>query len=410
MDEHNQPRRLQNEEHDTFARLGNTSSSTSSGGASPQPSGRQEVDAQETRRFTVELRAADGQAVSRTAGNDAWRALQEFSGFASQDLGRRLGTGAGARLSDRDGVYGVQLEVDNTGANQLKFDTDEGRALYKQVYRERQLAVSQAPMSNRIEAVAPELDQTTAYASLRDTVFGGAFGKLREAVLKQLEQRPQPETKDEEQRLERDRQIVARASFGQLGLIAIELAKDEPNQLRKVLDQVQERVETSVGQNTPEQPNASSTLHGRTADRVEDEPSRTVRPVAEDPPIRERFTAIEHAWRTDYWQRDRPDRLGFTESWLTLKTAEHSAAVIMGMVDRARERGWTKLHLDGSPEFKREAWILATARGLQTSGYTATLGDPRSGQGRAATAEPSSTRTRLPTTSQRASSSNGRPF
>ena len=47
----------------------------------------------------------------------------------------------------------------------------------------------------------------------------------------------------------------------------------------------------------------------------------------------------------------------------------------MGMVDRAVELGWKRLHLEGSPEFKREAWILAHSRGLEARGYTATMGD-----------------------------------
>jgi Large polyvalent protein-associated domain 7 len=376
MDEQSPPRRSQGADREMSARPAGTGGTAAPSGAPTDGRREERTEYIEIARFTVELRAPDGQAVSRSTCGDAWRSVHEFSGLASQDLGRRLGVGASVQLTDRDGVYGAKLEVDDTGANQLKFDTDEGRALYKQVYRERQLALSQAPMSNRIEAMTPEAERPPSVRAVpRAQEQDEAPGQLRESVMERLQQRAEPETAEERHQLERDRQVVARASDVQLGLIATELAKDEPTLLRKVLNQVQREIETSVGQ-------ARSTADGRTpepsrpqAKRPGGEPEKGKRPVHEDPPLSERFTAIEHTWRTDYWQRDRPDRLGFSETWLTLKTAEHSASVILGMVDRARERGWTKLHLDGSPEFKREAWILATARGLETSGYTATLGD-----------------------------------
>jgi hypothetical protein len=92
-------------------------------------------------------------------------------------------------------------------------------------------------------------------------------------------------------------------------------------------------------------------------------------------PVDERFTVSPRLVGNEYWFRDRPDRLAFTETWLTLRTAEHSSAALMGMVDRARELGWQTVHLQGSAEFKREAWVLATSRGLQAMGYTPTQGD-----------------------------------
>ena len=364
MDDYKQQRPSNSRDRQRLAEQRSADAGTTPSAPPKEQTNQERPDSAQHGRFTLELRTPDGQSVSATSSSSAWRALHVFAGWASQDLGKRMGTGASARLSDADGVYGVQLEVDRTGANQLKFDSDDGWALYKQVYRERQMAMSLGLINNRIEAVPPELDRPKAEfssspeanripapTSARNAERGGSSAPLRETVLEQLQQLPRPETTDERQQRQQDRLIVEKASIVQLGLIAAELNKGGHSQLRKVLDQVQREVEASVV------------------------PPRLQTPIHGDPPIRERFTTIEHTWRTDYWQRDRPDRLGFTETWLTLKTAEHSAAVIMGMVDRARERGWKKLHLDGSAEFNREAWILATARGLQTSGYTATLGD-----------------------------------
>ena len=376
MDEQSPPRRSESADREMSARAAGSGGAAPASGTHTDRKNLERIDAVQTARFMFELRSPNGQAISRSASSDPWRALHEFSGVASQDLGRRLGVGASAQLTDRDGVHGARLEVDGTGSNQLKFDTDEGRGLYKQVYRERQLALSQTPMRNRIEAVAPETEQSPSVDALsRIPTAAISTIQLRQAVLERLAQRAEPETIDERQQQERDRQIVSRASGVQLSLIAAELPKEEPAQLRKVLDRVQREVETSMRQAQLTAESRSNQQARPDSERVEGETEQAKRRLQNDPPIRERFTAIEHSWRTDYWQRDRPDRLGFTEAWLTLKTAEHSAAVIMGMVDRARERGWTKLHLDGSPEFKREAWILATARGFETSGYTAILGD-----------------------------------
>ena len=44
-------------------------------------------------------------------------------------------------------------------------------------------------------------------------------------------------------------------------------------------------------------------------------------------------------------------------------------------MDRAAERGWETVRLNGSPEFVRQGWIAATAQGLKPVGHTPTAGD-----------------------------------
>ena len=39
------------------------------------------------------------------------------------------------------------------------------------------------------------------------------------------------------------------------------------------------------------------------------------------------------------------------------------------MVELAQAKGWTKLDLKGTDEFKREAWLEASMRGLDTKGF-----------------------------------------
>jgi len=48
---------------------------------------------------------------------------------------------------------------------------------------------------------------------------------------------------------------------------------------------------------------------------------------------------------------------------------------IRAMLELAEARGWHSVEIKGSPEFQREAWVEATARGLQGRGYTPSDGD-----------------------------------
>jgi hypothetical protein len=76
----------------------------------------------------------------------------------------------------------------------------------------------------------------------------------------------------------------------------------------------------------------------------------------------------------EYQFRDRPG-VAFSEGWLTLRSDHESADVVKGMLDRADHRGWTTIHVKGSPEFQRKVWVAATARGIKAVGYTPTASD-----------------------------------
>ena len=52
-----------------------------------------------------------------------------------------------------------------------------------------------------------------------------------------------------------------------------------------------------------------------------------------------------------------------------LKTDHDDPAVVRSMVDRARIEGWTSIHVKGSEDFRREAWMAATMAGLEVKGY-----------------------------------------
>jgi len=64
--------------------------------------------------------------------------------------------------------------------------------------------------------------------------------------------------------------------------------------------------------------------------------------------------------------RDRGDRL------ITARTDPH---IIRHLTAIARHRGWTKVTLSGEPAFRREAWLVARAEGLEVRGYKPTERD-----------------------------------
>jgi hypothetical protein len=64
--------------------------------------------------------------------------------------------------------------------------------------------------------------------------------------------------------------------------------------------------------------------------------------------------------------RDRGDRL---------ITPRSDPNVIRHLTAIARHRGWTKVTLSGAPEFRREAWLIARAEGLEVRGYRPTARD-----------------------------------
>ncbi len=94
------------------------------------------------------------------------------------------------------------------------------------------------------------------------------------------------------------------------------------------------------------------------------------------PPLEDRFN-VKRIGLTEkeYHFRDQAGKVAFTDKLLSISTGSESPAAIKAMVDRAAERGWNTVRLNGSPEFVRQGWIAATAQGLKAVGHTATVGD-----------------------------------
>ena len=94
------------------------------------------------------------------------------------------------------------------------------------------------------------------------------------------------------------------------------------------------------------------------------------------PPLEDRFNVKRVGLvNKEYHFRDQAGKVAFTDKFMSISTGSESPAAIKAMVDRAAERGWETVRLNGSPEFARQGWIAATAQGLKPVGHTATVGD-----------------------------------
>ena len=65
-----------------------------------------------------------------------------------------------------------------------------------------------------------------------------------------------------------------------------------------------------------------------------------------------------------------PTKVAFSDHGKRLITEYDDPSVIHGMVLRALEKGWTVVRVNGTDEFKTEAWVQATIAGLDVEGYT----------------------------------------
>ena len=65
-----------------------------------------------------------------------------------------------------------------------------------------------------------------------------------------------------------------------------------------------------------------------------------------------------------------PTKIAFTDHGRRLVTEYDDPSVIQGMVLRAKAKGWTSVRVNGTTEFKTEAWVQATIAGLDVEGYT----------------------------------------
>lgn len=70
-----------------------------------------------------------------------------------------------------------------------------------------------------------------------------------------------------------------------------------------------------------------------------------------------------------FYFRDRDNELAFEIKGKRLVTDKDDPHVAKAMVELAEAKGWQAIQLKGSDVFKREAWLEASLRGMETKGY-----------------------------------------
>ena len=76
-----------------------------------------------------------------------------------------------------------------------------------------------------------------------------------------------------------------------------------------------------------------------------------------------------------YHFRDRGREVAFEDREKKLVTMFDTPSVVSSMIDLAETKGWSSLKLTGTDEFKREAWLQASVRGFEVSGFRPTKHD-----------------------------------
>lgn len=71
-----------------------------------------------------------------------------------------------------------------------------------------------------------------------------------------------------------------------------------------------------------------------------------------------------------YHFRDRTGEVAFEAQPKRLVTTHETPGIVSSMVDLAETRGWETLKLAGTEDFRREAWLQASLRGLDVTGFS----------------------------------------
>jgi putative DNA primase/helicase len=70
-----------------------------------------------------------------------------------------------------------------------------------------------------------------------------------------------------------------------------------------------------------------------------------------------------------YFFRDRQQVLAFEDNGKRISTMHDDRDVARSMIELAEAKGWHSIKLKGSEDFKREAWLEASSRGMQVRGF-----------------------------------------
>lgn len=94
--------------------------------------------------------------------------------------------------------------------------------------------------------------------------------------------------------------------------------------------------------------------------------------------LSEALARIGKYYQTDgrkFFHPDKHNTLAFVMDKDSLRTNENSKQTVESMVSLANAKGWKSIDVEGDKHFRREAWMQASAVGIQVSGYRPTQQD-----------------------------------
>lgn len=100
--------------------------------------------------------------------------------------------------------------------------------------------------------------------------------------------------------------------------------------------------------------------------------------------VNQRFPSAARIYYSDYQQKSEVMRAKPQQ----IMTKLDDRQTVSAMLDLAQSRNWQTIRLRGSDSFRREAWVQAQVRGLQTDGYKPANTDLQELQRRKAAAAP----------------------
>ena len=148
-------------------------------------------------------------------------------------------------------------------------------------------------------------------------------------------------------------------------------------------DRLEERDELAVERRSRASLEASGDRVGADQTRQADPPTGASRPDAGEDAfpdrIRRKYYVVppETDWgagagETRIYADERGEYLAFKATEDRLSTRLDSVDVVRDMISVAQHRRWEALHVRGAAEFRREAWLEASARGIEVTGYEPT--------------------------------------
>lgn len=73
--------------------------------------------------------------------------------------------------------------------------------------------------------------------------------------------------------------------------------------------------------------------------------------------------------KVNYYDKQNPSVIAFEDRNTSLNTSNSDEKTVNAMLDMAQVKGWKSIKLKGTEEFKRQMWLEAQLRGIETKGY-----------------------------------------